>query len=98
MILTRRNWLTRAAIGWFAILKSLRADDCLELRNVHPRVLITPELVREMARKVRGPYAAEYKILLETARLGPQGMENRERIPGAFVEAGLAYQIGRAHV
>jgi hypothetical protein len=95
VILNRRNWLARAAIGSSAILSTLRADDRLELPNVHPRVLITPELIRNMARKVRGPYAAEYKILLETASLGPQGMENRERVPGGLVEAGLAYLIER---
>jgi hypothetical protein len=58
-------------------------------------VLLTPELVKEIAEKVQGPFAAEYGTLLETARLGPRFMENQYSIPGAFMEAGLAYLIER---
>ncbi len=59
----------------------------------HPRVMITPELVKEMAQKVRGPFAAEYRVLLETTKTGPRFMENSWSMPGAFMELGLAYLI-----
>jgi len=61
----------------------------------HPRVMLTPELVKEIAEKVRGPFAEEYRTLLDTARLGPRFMENQYSIPGAFMEAGLAYLVER---
>jgi len=65
----------------------------------HPRVMITPEMVKEMARKVRGPFADEYRVMLETAKGGPRFMENSWSIPGGFMESGLAYliekQLGR---
>jgi len=61
----------------------------------HPRVMITPELVKEMAQKVKGPFAEEYRVMLETAKQGPRFMENSWSIPGAFMESGLAYLIER---
>jgi hypothetical protein len=57
--------------------------------------MITPELVKEMAEKVDGPFAAEYQVLVETARMGPRGMDNQYAIPGAFMEAGLVWLIER---
>ena len=61
----------------------------------HPRVMITPEMVKEMAAKVQGPFAQEYKVLLETTQTGPRFMENVWAMPGAFMELGLAYLIER---
>ena len=61
----------------------------------HPRVLITPELVKEMARKVQGPFAEEYKALLAAAAAGPDGLDRQFSIPTSFMEAGLAFLIER---
>ena len=66
-----------------------------ELPPAHPRVTITPQLVREMAVKVGGSFADEYRIMTETARLGPRGMDSQWGVPGAFMEAGLAWLIER---
>jgi hypothetical protein len=57
--------------------------------------MITPELVREIAAKVSGAFAAEYRMMLETARLGPRGLDNQWSIPGAFMETGLAWLVER---
>ena len=59
----------------------------------HPRVMVTPDLVKEMAKKVRGPFAEEYRVMLETTKEGPRFMENSYALPGAFMELGLAYLI-----
>jgi len=61
----------------------------------HPRVMINPEMVKKMAEKVQGPFAEEYRVMLETAKGGPRFMENTWSIPGAFMESGLAYLIER---
>ena len=61
----------------------------------HPRVMLTPELIQEIARKVSGPFAEEYKTLLETAGKGVDQLDNQWSIPGAFMEAGLAYLVER---
>jgi hypothetical protein len=61
--------------------------------STHPRVLITPEMVKEMAEKVKGPFAEEYQTLLETAKGGPRFLENVWSTPGGFMESGLAYLI-----
>ena len=57
--------------------------------------MLTPELVKEIAAKASGPFAAEYRMMLETARLGPRGLDNQWSIPGAFMEAGLAWLVER---
>lgn len=87
MALNRRQWIMAAALA-----PAARAQ---EPRKQHPCVLITPEMVREMAKKAAGPFAAEYEMMLQTARLGPQGLDNQWGIPGAFMEAGLAWLIER---
>ncbi|MCZ2076484.1 MAG: hypothetical protein HUU41_07135 [Bryobacteraceae bacterium] len=87
-----RRQLLRAAASFTALVRS-RGQDA---SSVHPRALITPEMVWEMVEKVKGPFAAEYRMMLETASLGPRGLDNRWGIPAAFMEAGLAYQIERA--
>ena len=46
-----------------------------------------------MAAKVQGPFAAEYKVLLATASHGPDGLDREYPLPGAFMEAGLAFLI-----
>lgn len=61
----------------------------------HPRVLLTPELLHEIAGKVRGPFAREYKTMLETAIQGPKGMDQQYAVPVAFMEAGLAWLVER---
>ncbi len=61
----------------------------------HPRVMLTPELIQEIARKVSGPFAEEYKTLLETAGKGVDQLDNQWSIPGAFMEVGLAYLVER---
>ena len=86
---TRRDFLIAAAA-----LTAARAEKA-RLSPAHPRALITPALVKEMAAKVRGPFAAEYKILLDTAALGPVGLDRDHAIPAAFMEAGLAFLIER---
>ncbi len=68
MNLTRRNFLQQGTAGALALLAA--PSDALELPSAHPRVMITPELVREMAAKVQGPFASEYQMLLETATPG----------------------------
>jgi len=93
MNLTRRNFLQQGTAGTLALLAA--PGDAFELPSAHPRVMITPELVREMAAKAQGPFAGEYQTLLATARLGPRFMDNLWAIPGAFMEAGLAYLIER---
>ena len=87
---TRREWMCAALAAAAA-----PAADGQEPPAAHPRVLVNPELVREMAAKVKGSFAAEYRTMLETARLGPRGMESQWPIPGAFMEAGLAWLIER---
>jgi hypothetical protein len=57
--------------------------------------MLTSDLVREIAAKVNGPFAAEYRMMVETARLGPRGLDNQWSIPGAFMEAGLAWLVER---
>ncbi|MEK7406360.1 MAG: hypothetical protein AAB225_14760 [Acidobacteriota bacterium] len=83
---TRRRFLQWAAVA---------AAPTQAVPEPHPRVLITPALLREIAEKVRGPFAGEYKVLLETAALGPRYLENQYSIPQAFMEAGLAWLIER---
>jgi hypothetical protein len=84
------NW-TRRHLMRLAALAPLRSAPA----EPHPRALLTPALVREIAVKVKGPFAAEYRTMIETARLGPQGLENQWGIPGAFMEAGLAFLVER---
>jgi hypothetical protein len=57
--------------------------------------MLTPDLLREIAAKVSGPFAAEYRMMVETARLGPRGLDNQWSVPGAFMEAGLAWLVER---
>jgi len=90
MNFTRRNFIQ---LGTAALAAAPRQT--VETPLAHPRVMLTPELVREMAAKVQGPFAREYQVLLETAALGPRFLENQWSIPGAFMEAGLAYLIER---
>ncbi|MBI4873925.1 MAG: hypothetical protein HY822_04745 [Acidobacteria bacterium] len=85
---TRREWLRCAAAAPLAAAAPGETA-------VHPRVMLTPELVREIAAKVSGPFAAEYRMMTETARLGPRGLDNQWSIPGAFMEAGLAWLVER---
>ena len=66
-----------------------------ELPPSHPRVLLTPDLVRDIAAKVSGPFAQEYQTLLNTAQLGPDRLDNQWSVPGAFMEAGLAWLVER---
>ena len=87
---TRRDWLGAALSA-----AALQAAQGQELPVAHPRVMITPEMVREMAAKARGAFAAEYRTMLETARLGPRGMETQWGVPAALMEAGLAWLIER---
>ena len=87
---TRREWIAAALAA--AATEAAQAEG---LPAAHPRVLITPEMVREMAAKVKGPFAAEYRLLTEAARQGPQGLESQWNIPAAFMEAGLAWLIER---
>lgn len=56
--------------------------------------MLTPALLKEIARKVRGPFAEEYKILLETAA-DPRGLDDPWAIPTPFLEAGLASLVER---
>jgi hypothetical protein len=84
---TRRWWLVQSLLAPFA--------RGIDPPQTHPRVLVTPELVREMAAKARGAFAAEYRTLLETAAMGPYGLEQSYALPAAFMEAGLAYLIER---
>jgi hypothetical protein len=88
--LTRRQFLVTAG----AAVLNARAGT-LDLPSANPRVLITPQLVKEMARKVQGPFANEYQILLETAAAGPVGLDQPYAVPAAFMEAGLAFLIER---
>jgi hypothetical protein len=87
---TRREWIAGALAS--AALQTAHGQ---ELPAAHPRVMITPEMVREMAAKVKGSFAAEYQIMLETAAMGPRGMEQPYGLPSALMEAGLAWLIER---
>lgn len=91
--MNRRRWFLQSLL-LPAVAKQSRAAGP-ELPAAHPRVMITPELVREMAAKIRGPFAKEYRILLETAEMGPQFLDDSWAIPGAFMESGLAFLIER---
>jgi hypothetical protein len=90
MTLDRRRWIQVAAAA--AAAKALGAQD---LRAGRPCVLLTPELVREMAEKAAGPFASEYRTMLETARLGPRNLDSQWNVPGAFMEAGIAWLVER---
>ena len=85
--MTRREILKLAAVPLAA---SAQTDT-----QAHPRVMLTPDLIREIAAKVNGEFAAEYRTMVETARLGPRGLDNQWSIPGAFMEAGLAWLVER---
>ena len=61
----------------------------------HPRVLVTPAMVKEMAEKVRGPFAEEYQAMLAATKDGPRFLENQWSVPGGFMESGLGYLIER---
>ena len=89
MNLTRRELLATAAVALAA------QADTPNPPPQHPRVLLTPALVREMARKVNGPFAQEYQALLASANAGPRGLERPSSIPSGFMEAGLAFLIER---
>jgi len=89
MNLTRRELLSAAAAAVAA------QADTPNLPPEHPRVLITPALVKEMARKVAGPFADEYRLLVASASRGPRGLERPSSIPSGFMEAGLAFLIER---
>jgi hypothetical protein len=62
---------------------------------MHPRAMLTPDLVREIAAKVQGPFAGEYKTMLETAALGPRWLDDTWSIPGAAMESALAFLVER---
>jgi hypothetical protein len=89
MIRRTRRQLIRA----LALVSAPRLSRGQDLPAAHPRALLTAALVGEIAEKVKGPFAAEYRMMLETAALGPQGLENQWSIPGGFMEAGLAYLV-----
>jgi len=96
-MLSRRSFLQGSTFGVTkAFATKAGGAERPVLPQAHPRVLLTPEQVKEIAGKVKGPFASEYKILLETAELGPQDMEQSYAIPAAFMEAGLAYLVERA--
>ena len=59
----------------------------------HPRVMITPAMVKEMAAKARGPMAEEYKELLANTEI--KWLDSVWPVPAGFMECGLAYQIER---
>jgi len=89
MKLTRRELLATATAALAA-----RADTP-DLPPQHPRVLIAPALVKEMARKATGPFAGEYQALLASANDGVRGLERPSSIPSGMMEAGLAFLIER---
>ena len=89
MDLTRRAFLATSAAA-----SALRADSPA-LPAAHPRVLINPEMVKEMARKVQGPFAEEYKTLLAVAGGEVDGLKHPFGWPSGFMEAGLAYLVER---
>lgn len=87
--MTRRELLASATAG----LAVRSAGE--EPADRHPRVLITPEMVKEMARKVQHSFAAEYQELLASARAAVEGLDTPYAIPTNFMEAGLAHLIER---
>ncbi len=99
-MVNRRSFLKDSALA-AAALASVPAAQGQDVRlpAAHPRVMLTPELLKEIAAKVTGPFAEEYKVLLATAAKGPDQLDNQWSLPGAFMEAGLAYlvecQLGR---
>jgi hypothetical protein len=87
--LTRREILALAAAALAA------QADTPALSSEHPRVLITPALVKEMSAKANGPFAEEYRNLLASANAGPRGLDRPSSLPSGFMEAGLAFLIER---
>ena len=67
--------------------------DSVAIPPSHPRVMITPAMVKEMAHKVKGPMAAEYEDLKANTNI--RWMERQWGTPGGLMECGLAYLIER---
>jgi hypothetical protein len=72
---------------------SLGGAEDLRVPAEHPRVMITPALVKEMAAKVRGPMVREYQELLANTEV--RWLDAVWPVPGGFMECGLAYLIER---